>query len=137
MTVSGSPPYEFGQPLSLLRQVAQLLVVPVSARLGSLYAPGSGYPDRDLLKKLVQEIGIGGVWLRDGHVAEAILLLEQLQEWAALPLLVAADASRGLALAGATPFPHPLGLSRLGTEAESWAEQWGRITSREAMAIGI
>ncbi|MEN9209848.1 MAG: glycoside hydrolase family 3 N-terminal domain-containing protein, partial [Thermostichus sp. DG02_2_bins_29] len=41
------------------------------------------------------------------------------------------------ALAGATPFPHPLGLSRLGTEAESWAEQWGRITSREAMAIGI
>ncbi|MEN9231731.1 MAG: glycoside hydrolase family 3 N-terminal domain-containing protein [Thermostichus sp. DG02_5_bins_236] len=137
--MSGSLLHPFEQPLSLARQVAQLLVVPVSARLGSLHTPaeGSPYPNRELLKKLIQDVGIGGVWLRDGHVAEAILLVEQLQEWAALPLLVAADASRGLALAGATVFPHPLGLSRLGTEAESWAEQWGRITSREAMAVGI
>ncbi|MCJ2543782.1 glycosyl hydrolase [Synechococcus bigranulatus str. 'Rupite'] len=137
--MSGAPPLEFGQPLSLARQVAQLLVVPVSAQLGSLHAPveGSPYPSRELLRKLVQEVGIGGVWLRDGHVAEAILLIEQLQDWASLPLLVAVDAGRGLALPGATSFPHPLGLSRLGAEAESWAEQWGRITSREAAAIGI
>ncbi|MCF2969812.1 glycosyl hydrolase [Synechococcus sp. Nb3U1] len=139
MSVSGSPPHEFGQPLSLARQVAQLLVVPVSAQLGSLHTPaeGSPYPSRDGLKKLIQEVGIGGVWLRDGHVAEAILLVEQLQDWASLPLLVAVDAGRGLPLPGATVFPHPLGLSRLATEAASWAEQWGRITSREAAAIGI
>ncbi|MGQ9838005.1 MAG: glycoside hydrolase family 3 N-terminal domain-containing protein [Cyanobacteriota bacterium] len=131
--------HPFEQPLSLARQVAQLLVVPVSARLGSLHTQVEGrpYPSRALLKKLIQDVGVGGVWLRDGHVAEAILLIEQLQDWARLPLLVAVDAGRGLALAGATSFPHPLGLSRLGAEAESWAEQWGRITSREAAAIGI
>ncbi len=139
MTRSGSLLPEFGQPLSLLRQVAQLVVVPVSARLGSLYAPAADgpYPSREVLRKLVQEVGIGGIWLQGGHVAEAILLLEQLQEWAALPLLVAVNASRGLPLQGATAFPHPLGLSRLGEEAESWAEQWGRIVSREAAALGI
>ncbi|MEN9261644.1 MAG: glycoside hydrolase family 3 N-terminal domain-containing protein, partial [Thermostichus sp. HHBFW_bins_43] len=131
MSFSGSPPDEFGQPLSLARQVAQLLVLPVSARLGSQV------PGRDTLKRLIQEVGIGGLWLRGGHVAEAFLLLEQVQEWAPLPLLVAAEAGRGVALSGATPFPHPLGLSRLGSEAELWAERWGQIIAREAAAIGI
>ncbi len=131
MSFSGSPPDEFGQPLSLARQVAQLLVLPVSARLGS---PA---PNRDILKRLIQEVGIGGIWITEGHVAEALLLVEQLQEWSPLPLLVAAEAGRGLALQGATPFPHPLGLSRLGLEAELWAEQWGQITAREAATIGI
>ncbi len=131
MSFSGSPPDEFGQPLSLARQVAQLLVLPVSARLGSQA------PSRDILKRLIQEVGIGGIWITEGHVAETLLLVEQLQEWAPLPLLVAAEAGRGLALQGATPFPHPLGLSRLGSEAELWAEQWGQITAREAAAIGI
>ncbi|HIK21767.1 MAG TPA: glycosyl hydrolase [Synechococcus sp. M44_DOE_062] len=117
--------------MSLARQVAQLLVVPVSARLGSQACC------RDTLKRLIQEVGIGGIWLTEGHVAEALLLVEEVQAWAALPLLVAVEASRGLALQGATSFPHPLGLSRLGSEAECWAEQWGRITAREAAAIGI
>jgi len=131
MSVSGSPLEELDRPLSLARQVAQLLVVPVSARLGSQSPP------REILKRLIQEVGIGGIWLTDGHVAEALLLIEEAQSWAALPLLVAAEVGRGLALQGATPFPHPLGLSRLGAEAERWAEQWGRITAREAAAIGI
>jgi Beta-glucosidase-related glycosidases len=131
MSVSGSPLEELDRPLSLARQVAQLLVVPVSARLGS---PACC---RDTLKRLIQEVGIGGIWLTDGHVAEALLLIEEAQSWAALPLLVAAEVGRGLALQGATSFPHPLGLSRLGAEAERWAEQWGRITAREAAAIGI
>jgi hypothetical protein len=106
--------------LSLAKQVAQLLVVPVSARLGSQSPP------REILKRLIQEVGIGGLWITEGHVAEALLLIEEAQSWAALPLLVAAEASRGLALQGATSFPHPLGLSRLGSEAERWAEQWGK-----------
>ncbi|MFS8891697.1 glycoside hydrolase family 3 N-terminal domain-containing protein, partial [Synechococcus sp. R55.2] len=131
MSVSGSPLEELDRPLSLARQVAQLLVVPVSARLGS---PACC---RDTLKRLIQEVGIGGIWITEGHVAEALLRVEEVQAWAALPLLVAAEAGRGLALQGATSFPHPLGLSRLGSEAERWAEQWGRITAREAAAIGI
>ncbi|PIL01516.1 MULTISPECIES: glycoside hydrolase family 3 N-terminal domain-containing protein [unclassified Synechococcus] len=131
MSGSGSPVAALEQPLSLARQVAQLLVVPVSARLGSQSPP------REILKRLIQEVGIGGIWITEGHVAEALLLIEEAQSWATLPLLVAAEASRGLALQGATSFPHPLGLSRLGSEAERWAEQWGRITAREAAAIGI
>ncbi|MFS8964998.1 glycosyl hydrolase [Synechococcus sp. H55.5] len=131
MSVSGSLADELDQPLSLARQVAQLLVVPVSARLGSQSPP------REVLRRLIQEVGIGGIWLTEGHVAEALLLVEELQTWAALPLLVAAEAGRGLALQGATSFPHPLGLSRLGSEAERWAEQWGWITAREAAALGI
>ncbi len=131
MSGSGSPVAALEQPLSLAQQVAQLLVVPVSARLGSQSPP------REVLKRLIQEVGIGGIWITEGHVAEALLLIEEAQSWATLPLLVAAEASRGLALQGATLFPHPLGLSRLGPEAERWAEQWGRITAREAAAIGI
>ncbi len=131
MSSSGSPLAVLEQPLSLARQVAQLLVVPVSARLGSQS------PRREVLKRLIQEVGIGGIWITEGHLAEALLLIEEAQSWSTLPLLVAAEASRGLALQGATSFPHPLGLSRLGSEAERWAEQWGRITAREAAAIGI
>lgn len=89
MSVSGSPLEELDRPLSLARQVAQLLVVPVSARLGSQSPP------REILKRLIQEVGIGGIWLTDGHVAEALLLIEEAQSWAALPLLVAAEVGRG------------------------------------------
>lgn len=128
----------------LPKRVAQMIVMPIAW-------PGSGSTqfkqDRVRIKQTnltqlqrwVQEIGIGGVWIEGGHAAEMLLLIHQLQDWAELPLLIGADLHRGLGYLcpGATTFPPLMGLVNAGEIALDWAREMGRITAREATAIGI
>ena len=68
---------------------------------------------------------------------EAAVLLNRLQQDSKLPLLVAADFERGLAmrLHGATEFPHAMAFGAAGNL--EYAEAFGRITAQEARAIGV
>jgi beta-N-acetylhexosaminidase len=68
---------------------------------------------------------------------EAAVLLNRLQQDSKLPLLVAADFERGLAmrLHGATEFPHAMAFGAAGKL--EYAEAFGRITAQEARAIGV
>ena len=98
---------------------------------------------------LVEEEGVGGVILSVGSPTEAAAKVNELQSRARLPLLVGADLERGagyrfrgavylpgaISLGGATEFPSLMAVGATGDE--TLAREMGRITAREARALGI
>jgi beta-glucosidase len=130
--------------LSLEQQVAQMIVVRAS---GYLFDHQIQYPawepSAKQLQHLVQNLGVGGVILLGGSAGELSLRTQQLQNWAKIPLLIAADIEEGVGqrFAGATWFPPPMAISAVAaknlTQAELYAAEMGAITAQEALAIGI
>ena len=97
---------------------------------------------RDNIRKyhigsLVMTVPVDGPVLLKSEPYDAAELLNRLQRSSELPLLVAADFERGIAmrLNGATVFPHAMAFGAAG-KAEN-AEAFGRISAREARAIGV
>jgi len=123
--------------LSLIEQVSQMVVV---RTCGMLYDHEIQYPRWEstnaTLQTLIGEYGVGGVILMGGSAAEVALKTEQMQSWARVPLLIAADIEEGVGqrFSGATWFPPPMALQDV---AMPYAEEMGRITAEEALAIGI
>ncbi|PZO43477.1 MAG: beta-N-acetylhexosaminidase [Pseudanabaena frigida] len=123
--------------LSLVEQVSQMLVV---RTCGMLYDHQIQYPQWELpnatLKTLIEEYGVGGVILLGGSAPEIALKTQQMQSWAKVPLLIAADIEEGVGqrFSGATWFPPPMALQSV---AMKYAEDMGKITAEEAVAIGI
>jgi beta-glucosidase len=130
--------------LSLEEQVAQMVVVRAS---GHLFDHQIQYPAWEApaatLQYWLQELGIGGVILLGGSAPELSLRSQQLQDWAKVPLLIAADIEEGVGqrFAGATWFPPPMAIGTVAFEnapkAFLYAKQMGAITAQEALAIGI
>jgi beta-glucosidase len=100
-------------------------------------------PPATVLQRWLQESGVGGVILLGGSAAEVGLRSHQLQDWAAVPLLIAADIEEGVGqrFAGATWFPPPMALGAIAQQdlnrAIALAEQMGAAIAQEALAIGI
>lgn len=130
--------------LSLAEQVAQMVVVRAS---GYLFDHQIQYPNWEppaaKLRYWLEHLGVGGVILLGGSAGELKLRCEQLQDWAKIPLLVAADIEEGVGqrFCGATWFPPPMAISGIARSdpslAQHYAEQMGAITATEALAIGI
>jgi len=118
--------------LTLEEKIGQLLFVSVSGRF---------YPaDSDEMSRLLQLIRqkkVGGVIVFGGEVYETALLLNQLQNWAKIPLLVSSDLERGTGnqINGATVFPPLMALG--AADSEELAYEMGRVTALEARAIGL
>ena len=123
--------------LSLIEQVSQMVVV---RACGMLYDHQIEYPQWELpsakLQTLISEYGVGGVILLGGSAPEVALKTQQMQSWAKVPLLIAADIEEGVGqrFSGATWFPPPMSLQ---TVSMKYAEAMGKITAEEALAIGI
>jgi beta-glucosidase len=138
---NGLPSWE---TLPLPQQVAQMIVVRAS---GHLFDHQIEYPIWEppvhILRRWVQELGVGGVILLGGSAAEVRLRTAQLQDWAEIPLLIAADIEEGVGqrFAGGTWFPPPMALNAIAQRdidrAIHYAEQMGSATAQEALAIGI
>ncbi|MBW4583188.1 MAG: beta-glucosidase [Tildeniella nuda ZEHNDER 1965/U140] len=132
------------EALSLQQQVAQMLVVRAS---GYLFDHQIQYPVWEptaaMLRHWVETLGVGGVILLGGSAGEVALRSQQLQAWATIPLLVAADVEEGVGqrFSGATWFPPPMALAAVAQNfpdrAERYAEQLGDTTAQEARAIGL
>jgi beta-glucosidase len=132
------------EALPLAEQVAQMVVVRAS---GHLFDHQIEYPDWEppasVLRHWLHDLGVGGVILLGGTAAEVALRTQQLQEWAKMPLLVAADIEEGVGqrFAGATWFPPPMAIGALASsnleQAVHYAEAMGTATAAEALAIGI
>ena len=130
--------------LSLAEQVAQMIVVRAS---GFLFDHQIQYPDWEppsaKLQHWVQDLGVGGVILLGASAPELAIRTQQLQNWAKIPLLIAADIEEGVGqrFAGATWFPPPMALSAIFRRNEKlglhYAEQLGATTAKESLAIGI
>lgn len=132
------------EQLSLAQQVAQMVVVRAA---GYLFDHQIRYPVWEptaaTLRQWVAELGVGGVILLGGSAAEVALQTTQLQQWATVPLLLAADVEEGVGqrFAGATWGPPPLALGAIAQtdpdQAAHWATALGALTAREAQAIGL
>jgi beta-glucosidase len=130
------------QTLSLKQQIGQMVVVRAS---GHLFDSQIRYPQWEppnaTLQHWLTEFNVGGVILLGGSAAELSWRSRQLQAWANLPLLVAADIEEGTGqrFDGATWFPPPMALSAIEnrSRAVALAEQMGMLTAREALALGI
>jgi len=132
------------QSLSLAQQVAQMVVVRAS---GYLFDHQIQYPAWEppaaKLQHWIQDWGVGGVILLGASAGELALRSRQLQEYAPIPLLIAADIEEGVGqrFAGATWFPPPMAMGAIAREnldkAHNYARQKGAITAQEALAIGI
>lgn len=132
------------ETLSLRQQVAQMVIVRAS---GHLFDHQIEYPRWEapnaVLQRWIQELGVGGVILLGGSAAEVGLRSQQLQDWAEIPLLLAADIEEGVGqrFAGATVFPPPMALGQIARQnrklAIDLAFGMGKITAQEARAIGL
>ena len=117
--------------LSLRAKVAQLVVrwVPGSPTAGA---------QTDKMLAWVRDDSIGGVIVGVGTAAQVARTTNALQTAAPLPLLVAADLEFGAGqrvVPEGTSFPYPMGMAATRDTALSCAQ--GRITAREARAVGI
>jgi len=129
--------------LTLRQRVAQMVMVWVLGDYAS--TTDSAYA---LVRSWVADDGIGGVVMSLGSPVEVAAKVNDLQRLARAPLLVASDVEPGLGrLEGgtfapslytggsATILPSAMAIGATGREAN--AEEAGRITGREARAIGI
>jgi beta-N-acetylhexosaminidase len=82
-------------------------------------------------------VHVDGLVLLRSEPYEAAELLNRLQHDSKLPLLIAADFERGVAmrLLGTTTFPHAMAFGADGSIED--AHMFGRITAEEARAIGV
>ena len=132
------------ETLSLAEQVAQMVVVRAS---GYLFDHQIQYPAWEptaaTLQRWIETLGVGGVILLGGSAGELALRTQQLQHWATIPLLMAADVEEGVGqrFAGAIWFPPPMALAAIAQHspdrADRYAEQLGETTAQEARAIGL
>jgi beta-N-acetylhexosaminidase len=112
------------------------------------FAP-EGSASHERIVEMVEWEEVGGVILSVGSPTEAAAKVNELQNRARIPLLVAADLERGagyrfrgavylpgaIALGGATEFPSLMAVGAAGDA--DLAREMGRITAQEARALGI
>lgn len=118
--------------MSLRAKAAQLIV---------RWVPADAAPDAKAAiaaHDWVADDSIGGVIIGPGTAAQVARTTNALQGAAALPLFVAADLEFGAGqrvIPEGTSFPYPMGIA--ATRDTSLACAAGRITAREARAVGI
>jgi len=127
--------------LSLEEKVGQLFMIWVREEFLNVESPAY-----QALRESMSRFHVGGLALTvpvrgpvlvKGRPEEAALLLNRLQQESKHPLLVAADFEQGVAsrLDGATAFPQAMAFGAAGQTEH--ARAFGRITGREARAIGV
>jgi beta-glucosidase-like glycosyl hydrolase len=117
--------------LSTRERLGQMLMTPVQVE----QATGARLEE---LKKLVAELGLGGVVVRGGSPEAVAALTNELQRASRVPLFVGADYERGLRMqmkTAGTPFTNNMGVAAAGDPRAAFEQ--GRITAREARAVGV
>jgi beta-N-acetylhexosaminidase len=118
--------------MTLEEKVGQLFVVP---------AYGSFTNDHDpallRLKRVIQQYHVGGVLFFRGDVYGQAMLTNKLQSVSKIPLWVTQDMEFGAAMrvSGTTRITPAMGLAATGNPANAWIK--GKITAREARALGV
>jgi hypothetical protein len=130
--------------LSLHEKAGQLLNIWMDGGYAS-----STDPEFRRIVGLVEEHGLGGVTVSIGLPYSYAAKLNALQARARVPLLVTADFEAGpgtrlgavwaipwmIPMGGGTEFPPAMGFGAIGDE--SYAYELGRVTAREARALGV
>ena len=118
--------------MTLREKIGQLFVVP---------AYGSFRNEKDLqvqrLKRLITDYNIGGLIFMQGDVYGQAVLTNKLQNLAEIPLWITQDMEYGAAMRvrGTTRFTPAMGIAATGDPGNAYLK--GKITAREARALGV
>ena len=115
------------EDLSLQEKAAQLVMVRANGRFQN---PASEQ-HRDLVSE-VRDLGVGGLVVFRSELESIPRLLNELQAFAEVPLLVSADVERGMAfrvLEGTVPLPWAMAVG--ASRSEEAARFTGEVTARE------
>jgi len=118
--------------MSLDEKIGQLFVVP---------AFGSFTNDRDpallRLKRVISKYHIGGVLFFRGDIYGQAMLTNQLQSVSKIPLWISQDMEFGAAMrvAGTTRITPAMGVAATNDPANAYLK--GKVTAREASALGV
>lgn len=118
--------------LTLREKIGQMIMVRVR---GDFYNDENWY--RNQLESWISETGIGGVITFGGSIHGSYYNIRQFQEWAEIPLLVAADYERGTGqwMTGGTLFPSNMAVAATGDTMLAYEQ--GRVTAAEGRALGV
>lgn len=106
----------------------------LDAKIGQLFVVGAQQPD---VVRQVRDNQVGGVIWFATTTAEAARTNAELQALALVPLLVSADLEAGMGMRFIDADWWPPAMAIAATGDVSLAEEMGRATAREALAIGV
>ncbi|MCC5912914.1 MAG: serine hydrolase [Balneolaceae bacterium] len=118
--------------MTLEEKVGQIFVVP---------AYGTFRNDRDpdylRLKRLIRDYHIGGLIFMSGDIYGQAVLTNRYQEQSSVPLWISQDMEFGAAMRvrGTTRITPAMGIAATGDPHNAWLK--GKITAREASALGV
>lgn len=89
------------------------------------------------LKALIRSQKVGGIIVSKGSVHDAVRMIDSMQSYSKIPLLISADFESGAAmrLQGATEFPSNMALG--ATRNPMYAYRMGYAIAEEGRAIGV
>ena len=89
------------------------------------------------ISELIRKYHVGGIMFANGHVYAQALITHRLQRLSKIPLWIAQDTEYGLAMrvSGSSWFPPAMAIS--STNNPEYAYIVGKITAREAKALGV
>lgn len=118
--------------MTLNEKIGQLFVVPA-------YGTFANDKNKELLrlKRLIARYKIGGLIFMSGDVYGQAVMTNTLQELSSVPLWIAQDMEYGAAMRvrGTTRFTPAMGIAATGDPANAYLK--GKITAREAKALGV
>ena len=113
----------------------------IKERIGQMFvftiAPHQNKPTTNLLKRVVQDYGVGGLLFSGGEVINQVRLTNQAQEWAKVPLMVTFDGEWGLSMRlKETPkYPRNMVLGAITSDPLLYA--YGKEVGRQLREIGV
>ncbi|HEY4643652.1 MAG TPA: glycoside hydrolase family 3 protein, partial [Bacteroidota bacterium] len=118
--------------LQLEEKIGQMIM---ARAYGTYFSIASDSYER--LDHLVRRLKVGGFVFFRGDVYETAVLVNRLQSTAEVPLLIAADMERGVAMRvrRATLFPDAMALG--ATRDTGLAERMGEVIAQEGRALGV
>ena len=117
------------QTMSLKERIGQLFIYTI--------APQTNQPNRNLLRKVVEEYKVGGLLFSGGLLENQVKLTNEAQQLAKVPLLITFDGEWGLAmrLRGMPSFPRNMVLGCI--RSDSLLYEYGREVARQCREIGV
>jgi len=118
--------------MTLREKIGQLFAVPVYGNFQN-----ERTVSRQRLKRLIVENNIGGVIFMSGNIYDQVILTNKLQSISKIPLWVTQDMEFGAAMrvSGTTRFTPAMGIAATGKRTNAYLK--GKITAREANALGV
>jgi beta-N-acetylhexosaminidase len=118
--------------MSLDEKIGQLICVAVNATF--MNQDSDAY---QALRHQVEDNHVGGIVLFRGPVYESVMLVNRMQQLARHPLLIAADLEAGSGMRFDDTVNFPWNMAVAATGNPDYARRQGKLTAREARALGV